>query len=112
MQISHRDAGNAMVIELHGRSTSNESPGRLKDKIASLVFEGHKQLVLDVGGLDYLDSAGLGEVVSCYAHASAKGASLKLANPTGRIQDMLVMTKLLTVFDSYATVDEAIKSFD
>lgn len=110
MQISQRQAGNAVVIELQGRSTSNEA-GRLKDKVASLIFEGHKQLVLDVGSLEYLDSSGLGEVVSSYAHASAKGATLKLANPTGRIQDMLVMTKLLTVFDSYPTVDEAIASF-
>lgn len=111
MQISQREAGNTMVIELKGRSTSNETPGRLKDKVASLVFEGHTRLVLDVGGLDYLDSSGLGEVVSSYAHASSKGATLKLANPTGRIQDMLVMTKLLTVFDSYPTVDEAVASF-
>jgi len=111
MQITERRVGPVTVLDLEGRLTFNDSAGRLKDKVVSLVFQGEKQIVLNLAGLSYVDSAGLGEIVACYTHASKEHASVRLANTTDRIQDLLVMTKLLTVFDAYDSEEEAVKSF-
>jgi anti-sigma B factor antagonist len=83
----------------------------LKDKINSLLAAGKKKLLLNLESVPYIDSAGLGEVVRTYTTVSRQGGSLKLLNLTKRIEDLLSITKLLTVFDTYDNEAEAIKSY-
>ena len=111
MEMSRRDLGNVTVLDLSGRLTSTDGAGRLKEKVTSLIFEGHKNIVLNLANLSYVDSAGLGEMVACHSTAAKSGASVKLANTTGKMKDLLSITKLLTVFDSHETEAQAISSF-
>ena len=82
-----------------------------KDKINSLIQQGHKKLILNLEGVPYVDSAGLGEIVRTYTTVSRQGGNLKLLNLTKRIEDLLSITKLLTVFDTYESEQEALNSF-
>jgi anti-sigma B factor antagonist len=111
MQISERKVGPVTVIDLSGRMTTADNPGRLKEKVTSLVFQGEKQIVLNLANLTYCDSSGLGELVACHGTAVRGGGAVKLANTGKRLQDLLVMTKLLTVFESFDTEDAALASF-
>ena len=111
MEMSRRDLGNITVLDLSGRLTSTDGAGRLKEKVTSLIFEGHKNIVLNLGNLSYVDSAGLGEMVACHSTAAKSGALVKLANTTGKMKDLLAITKLLTVFDSHETEAQAHSMF-
>ena len=91
--------------------TMGEGDELLKDKINSLVLQGKKQLVLNLGQVPYIDSAGLGEIVRSYTTVSRQGGSLKLVNLTKRITDLLSITKLLTVFDTYDSEADAVRRF-
>jgi anti-sigma B factor antagonist len=110
MQISERKVGGVTIVDVSGKLVSSEG-GRLKDKVTSLVFQGEKQIVLNLGEVTYVDSSGLGELVACHGTAVRGGGVVKLANIGKRIQDLLVMTKLLTVFDSHDSEDAAVRSF-
>jgi anti-sigma B factor antagonist len=83
----------------------------LKDKVNSLVNQGHKKIILNLAEVPYIDSAGLGEVVRTYTTVSRQGGSLKLLNLTKRITDLLSITKLLTVFETFESENEAVQSF-
>ena len=111
MQIDERAAGDVTILDLKGRMTLGEGDELLKDKINSLVLQGRKQIVLNLAEVPYIDSAGLGEVVRTYTTVKRQGGSLKLLNLTKRIEDLLSITKLLTVFDTYDDEAEAIKSY-
>jgi anti-sigma B factor antagonist len=111
MTVTERKVGGVTVVDVSGRMVATENPGRLKDKITSLIFQGEKQIVLNLANVSYVDSSGLGEMVACYGSATKGGAELKLANVGNRIKDLLVMTRLLTIFDAHDTEDAAIKSF-
>jgi len=111
MELSRRDVGDVTVLDLSGRLTLNDGSGRLKDKVSSLVFEGNKHIVLNLAQLSYMDSAGLGDMVACYTTATKGGGKVKLANTTGKIKDLLAITKLLTVFDAFDSEAEAVASF-
>lgn len=111
MVIGQDMAGEIVVLTLSGAFTISDGQGMLKDKIHSLTFEGHKQIALDLGGLSYLDSSGLGEMVSAYTTVSRAGGQIKIFNLTKRVSDLLSITKLLTVFDSYDSKEEALRSF-
>ena len=111
MEMSRRDLGNVIVLDLSGRLTSTDGSGRLKEKVTSLIFEGHKNIVLNLANLSYVDSSGLGEMVACHSTAAKAGASVKLANTTGKMKDLLAITKLVTVFDSHDTEAQAVSSF-
>lgn len=111
MTITERQVGAVAVLDIEGRLTSDHS-GRLKDKVASLLFQDRKGIVLNLAGLNYVDSAGLGEMVACHSTTSKQGGRIKLANLGKRIEDLLVMTRLLTVFDVYDSEEEALASFD
>src|SRR6476646_7543243 len=101
MQIEERTSGDVVVLDLKGKITLGEGDELLKDKVNSLVNQGHKKIVLNLAGVPYIDSAGLGEVVRTYTTVSRQGGSLKLLNLTKRITDLLSITKLLTVFETY-----------
>jgi anti-sigma B factor antagonist len=99
------------VLDLKGKMTLGEGDELLKDKINSLLASGKKKLLLNLEAVPYIDSAGLGEVVRTYTTVSRQGGSLKLLNLTKRIEDLLSITKLLTVFDTFDSEAEAVKSY-
>ena len=111
MQIEERKVGDVVVLDLKGKITLGEGDEMLKDKVNSLVNQGHKKVILNLADVPYIDSAGLGEIVRTYTTVSRQGGKLKLLNLTKRIQDLLAITKLLTVFDTYDSEAEAIKSY-
>jgi anti-sigma B factor antagonist len=111
MQIDQRAVGDVVVLDVKGRITMGEGDEMLKDKVNSLVNQGHKKIVLNLAEVPYIDSAGLGEVVRTYTTVSRQGGSLKLLNLTKRITDLLSITKLLTVFETFDSENEAVRSF-
>jgi anti-sigma B factor antagonist len=111
MQIDERVVADGTILDLKGKLTLGEGDTLLKDKVNSLILEGHKKLVLNLEGVPYIDRAGLGEIVRTYTTVSRQGGKLKLLNLTKRIQDLLSITKLLTVFEVYEEEDAAVKSF-
>jgi anti-sigma B factor antagonist len=111
MEIAERTVSDVTVLDLKGKMTLGEGDELLKDKINSLLSQGKKKLVLNLESVPYIDSAGLGEIVRTYTTVSRQGGNLKLLNLTKRIEDLLSITKLLTVFETYDTEAEAIKSF-
>ena len=111
MQIEERSAGDVIVLDLKGKMTLGEGDELLKDKINSLVMQGRRKVVLNLGEVPYIDSAGLGEIVRTYTTISRQGGSMKLLNLTKRITDLLSITKLLTVFETYDNEADAVRSF-
>ena len=111
MEIVERTVNEVTVLDLKGKMTLGEGDELLKDKINSLLAAGRKKLLLNLEGVPYIDSAGLGEVVRTYTTVSRQGGSLKLLNLTKRIEDLLSITKLLTVFDTFDSEAEAVKSY-
>jgi anti-sigma B factor antagonist len=111
MQITERAVGEVMVLDIKGKITLGEGDEQLKDKVNSLVNQGHRKMILNLAEVPYLDSAGLGEVVRAYTTVSRQGGSLKLLSLTKRITDLLSITKLLTVFETFDSEDEAVRSF-
>jgi anti-sigma B factor antagonist len=111
MEIVERTVNDVTVLDLKGKMTLGEGDELLKDKINSLLAAGKKKLLLNLESVPYIDSAGLGEVVRTYTTVSRQGGSLKLLNLTKRIEDLLSITKLLTVFDTFDSEAEAIKSY-
>jgi anti-sigma B factor antagonist len=111
MQIQERSVGDVKVLDLKGKITLGEGDELLKDKVNSLVNQGHKKIVLNLADVPYIDSAGLGEVVRTYTTVSRQGGSLKLLNLTKRITDLLSITKLLTVFETFDSENDAVRSF-
>jgi anti-sigma B factor antagonist len=99
------------ILKLDGNITLGEASGQLRDAVKQTLNAGHKRVVLDLGGVAYIDSAGLGELVGCHATASNLGATLKLLNLQKKVEGLLQITKLSTVFESYEDEGEAIRSF-
>ena len=111
MQIEERAVGDVTVLDLKGRVTLGEGDEMLKDKINSLLNQGRGKLVLNLADVPYIDSAGLGEIVRTYTTVSRQGGGLKLLNLTKRITDLLSITKLLTVFETFDSENDAVRSF-
>ena len=111
MEIQERTIQGVVVLDLTGKLTIGEGDELLKERISNLIQQGHRNLLLNLEGVPYVDSAGLGEIVRTYTTVSRQGGKLKLVNLTKRITDLLAITKLLTVFDTYESEDEAVNSF-
>jgi anti-sigma B factor antagonist len=112
MQIEERTNGEVTVMKVTGDITLNQGGDvLLKDKVQSLLQQGKKKLVLDLGNVSYVDSAGLGQLVQIHATTKSNGGSLRLVNVTKRLKDLLVVTKLVTIFDSYDSEADAVASF-
>ena len=112
MHISERKIGDVVVVDVSGKITLGEGGDAvLKDKMRSLVQQGQTKLLLNLGEVSYVDSAGLGEIVQSYATVNKNGGTLKLLTVTKRIKDLLSITKLLTVFETYDSEAEAVTSF-
>ena len=111
MEIAERKVSDVTILDLSGKMTLGEGDELLKQAINNLLATGARKIVLNLGNVPYIDSAGLGEVVRTHTTVSRQGGSLKLLNLTKRIEDLLSITKLLTVFDTYDSEAEAVKSF-
>ncbi len=111
MKIDERAVDGVTILDMHGKMLIGEGDELLREKINSLVENGTAKIVLNLAEVPYVDSAGLGEIVRCYTTVSRKNGELKLLNLTKRIHDLLSITKLLTVFDTYEDEAEVVKSF-
>ena len=111
MQIAERESGAVTVLDLSGRITMGEDGNLLKDKLQSLLHQGKKNILFNLAQVSYVDSAGLGAIVAGYTTVTKEGGSLKLANVTKKLQDLLSITKLLTVFETFDSEDEALRSY-
>jgi len=111
LNISERQAGDVTVLDLDGKITIGEGSVALRTAIRRLLEEGKKRLLLNLARVTYIDSSGIGELVSSYTAINKEGGQLKLLNLTQKIQDLLTITKLLTVFDVYENESEALSSF-
>lgn len=111
MQINETQVGSATVIEIKGKILMGEGDVVIKKKIDEMLAKSTKNIVLDLSAVPYIDSSGLGELIRCYTAVKKAGGNLKLANLTDKIVDLLTITKLVTVFEYYKSVNEAVGSF-
>jgi anti-sigma B factor antagonist len=112
MELEQRVVGDVVVIKVTGDITLDHGGDvLLKDKMQSLLLEGYRNLLLDLGGVLYMDSAGLGQMVQAYVNTRNRGGSLRLLRVTKRLHNLLVVTRLLTVFDAYDSEADALASF-
>ncbi|MFL6211436.1 MAG: STAS domain-containing protein [Pyrinomonadaceae bacterium] len=111
LNISERQAGDVTVLDLSGKITIGEGSVSLRSAIRRLIEEGKKKILLNLGQVSYVDSSGIGELVSSFTTINREGGQLKLLNLTQKIQDLLAITKLLTVFDVYDDEATALNSF-
>ena len=111
MKIVERQVGDVVILDLHGKILIGEGDDALREAVNKLVELGKNKILLNLADVPYVDSAGLGEIVRTYTTVSRKGGKLKLLNLTKKIQDLLSITKLLTVFETYESEDEAVRSY-
>lgn len=111
LQFVEKDSGGITVLELAGRIVLGEESNQLRNKIKETLGQGKTRLVLDLANVSYIDSAGLGTLVAGYTSAHNQGAGIKLANLTKKFHEQLNITKLVTIFDVYDSVADAVKSF-
>jgi anti-sigma B factor antagonist len=112
LHIVEKEMNGVTVLQLSGRITLGEESNQLRTRLKDELSKGKARLVLDLADVSYIDSAGLGTLVAGFTSAQNQGANLKLANLTKRFREQLNITKLVTVFDVYETVQEAVKSFE
>jgi anti-sigma B factor antagonist len=111
MKITERLVGDVVILDLQGKILIGEGDDQLREAVTKLADSNKTKILLNLAEVPYVDSAGLGEIVRCYTTVSRKGGKLKLLHLTKKIQDLLAITKLLTVFETYENEEEAIKSF-
>ena len=111
INISERQAGDITILDLAGKVTIGEGSVALRNAIRRLLGEGKNKILLNLAGVGYIDSSGIGELVSSFTAVNKEGGTLKLLNLTQKIQDLLAITKLLTVFDVYDSEAEALSSY-
>ncbi|MCU0239090.1 MAG: STAS domain-containing protein [Pyrinomonadaceae bacterium] len=111
LNITERQAGDVTILDMDGKVTIGEGSVALRNKIRSLLGEGKKKILFNMSGVGYVDSSGIGELVSSFTAVNKEGGTLKMLNLTQKIQDLLAITKLLTVFDVYENEGEALSSF-
>ena len=111
MKITERLVGDVVLLDLQGKILIGEGDDQLREAVTKLADSGRTKILLNLAEVPYVDSAGLGEIVRCYTTVSRKEGRLKLLNLTKKIQDLLAITKLLTVFETYEAEDEAVRSF-
>ena len=111
IKIEERTIGSVTVLDIVGRLTIDQGAQHLKDKINSLISQQRTQIVLNLKNVPYIDSGGLGQLVASYGSVMKTGGALKLLNVTARNHDLLSITRLVTVFESFDSEAEAIQSF-
>ena len=111
MKSSTRQVDGVTIVDLSGRITLGEGSIVLRDSVRDLLSKGHKKILLNLGDVNYIDSSGIGELASSFTSARRAGGEIKLLNLTKRVKDLLAITKLLTVFDSFDNEQKALQSF-
>jgi anti-sigma B factor antagonist len=112
MTITTREVNHVTIVDIHGRITLGDETGKLREIVRQLIAEGKKKIILNLAHVDYIDSSGVGELVSSYTAVRNAGGELKLLALTKKVQDILHITKLYTVFDIKDDEFNAVKSFD
>lgn len=111
LEVTERQAGDVTILDMNGSVRMGEGAISLRNSIRGLIEGGKKKILLNLGGVKNIDSSGIGELIANYTTISRDGGQLKLLNLTDKIQNLLVITKLLTVFDSYDNETDALNSF-
>ena len=111
MEITERSVGGVTVLDLNGRILLGQGDEVLRHTVRSLIAGGTRNLVLNLAAVPHVDSAGLGELVRCHTRMVQAGGSVKLLNLTARIRDLLSITKLATIFETFESEDTAVGSF-
>jgi anti-sigma B factor antagonist len=111
IKLEERQIGRVTVLDIVGRLTMSQPAQRLKDKINSLISQERTQIVLNLAGVPYIDSSGLGQLVASYGSVLKAGGALKLLHVGARNQELLSITRLLTLFESFDSEAEAVQSF-
>jgi len=111
VKLNTRQIGDVSVVDVAGRITLGEGSSALRDSVREMVSKGQKKILLNLGEVSYIDSSGIGELVSAFTTVTNGGGQLKLLNLTKRVKDLLQITKLYTVFDVHDSEVSAIRSF-
>lgn len=111
LEIRERTIGDVTLLDLIGKVTIGEGSVQLRDAVSRLLDSGRNRIVLNLGGVTYVDSSGIGELVSRFTTTKNTGGKLKLLNLPKKIKDLLMITKLLTVFEIYEDEQSALESF-
>jgi len=111
MKVNIRKEGDVSVVDLSGKITIGEGDVVLRDKVTDLLELDERKILLNLEKVSYMDSAGIGELVACYKRAKEKDGTVKLLNPSGKVYDLLQLTKLEEVFETYKDEAEAVSSF-
>ena len=111
MKVTTRQVDGVMVLDLSGRITLGEGSVTLRDAIHDALGKGSKKILLNLGDISYIDSSGIGELVSAFTSVKNAGGDLKLLNLTKKVHDLLQITKLYTVFDIWDSETSAISAF-
>jgi len=111
MKANVRKIGDVSVVDLAGKITIGEGDVFLREKVSELLDGGDSQILLNLERVKYMDSAGIGELVACYKRAKEKNGTVKLLNPSGKVYDLLQLTKLEEVFETFRDEKEALVSF-
>jgi len=111
LQATNRDIGPTTVVDMSGRITLGEGSAMLRNMVRQLLDHGRKQIVLNLADISYIDSSGIGELVSSFTAVKKEGGELKLLHLTKKVHDLLLITKLFTVFDVHTDEEKAITSF-
>jgi len=111
IQVTTRQVGDVSVVDVAGRITLGEGGSTLRETIRDLVSKGNKKVLLNLGEVSYIDSSGIGELVAAFTTVTNQGGVMKLLNLTKRVQGLLQITKLYTVFEVFDSATSAIHSF-
>lgn len=111
VKLNTRQVGDVTVMDLAGRITLGEGSSTMRDALKDALAQGHKKILLNLGEVSYIDSSGIGELVSAFTTVTNQGGQLKLNGLNKRIKDLLQITKLYTVFDVYDEEPTALRSF-
>jgi len=106
-----RHTGDVAIVDVSGRITLGEGSGLVRNTIKDILKEGRKSILLNMQNVTYIDSAGLGELVGAYASVTHAGGRIKLLNPQGKVTEVLAVTKLYTVFETFSDEAAAVNSF-
>jgi len=112
LKIDTREVAHVTILDIEGRIVLGDEIHDLRTSVQNLIADGVKKIILNLAGVDYIDSSGVGELVGCFTSVRKSGGELKLLNVTQKIHDVLHVTKLYTVFDIKDDEFTAVKSFD
>ena len=111
LRATYRDAGSVTVVDIGGRITLGEGSALLRKTVRDLLEDKRTKIVLNLADVNYIDSSGIGELVSAYTAVKGRGGELKLLHLTKKVHDVIQLTKLFTVFDVYSDESTALRSF-